>query len=189
MWWRDATPQIRPLSINWSRTTMTSMTPGRVSSSKTCQFWRAPMPARSPVTKGRLTSTTWSGPRYAQPAAPRPAGSDASAVSAALIHARPSDLARAVANVLENALRHAQTCVAVSLTERDGHLELAVRDDGRGGPPGRSRTDLRTVHPARRGPIDPRWRRRTRYRQRPRHCEDDRPGARFVMRLPLPPTT
>lgn len=123
---------------------------------------------------------------------------DASAVSAASVRGRPSDLARAVANVVENAVRHADRQVGVSLTHHDGRVELVVRDDGKG------------IRPEDRERVFERFTRLDEARSTSdggaglglaiardiveRHggtltCEDGRPGARFVMRLPMPPVT
>jgi len=58
---------------------------------------------------------------------------DQSAVSAAVVSGRRSDLARLVRNLLDNAVRHAERQVAVSLVDhRDGGVVLMVDDDGPG---------------------------------------------------------
>ena len=44
-------------------------------------------------------------------------------------------LVRAVRNLADNAVRHAAMCVAFSLREVDGVVELSVSDDGMGVPP------------------------------------------------------
>ncbi len=59
---------------------------------------------------------------------------DAQHVSAASLVAHPDHLARAVRNLLDNAVRHAVGTVTVSLTQHDGHVELTVADDGPGIP-------------------------------------------------------
>jgi signal transduction histidine kinase len=46
-----------------------------------------------------------------------------------------AQLARAVRNLLDNAVRHARSTVGVELRERDGVAVLVVRDDGPGIPP------------------------------------------------------
>jgi signal transduction histidine kinase len=60
---------------------------------------------------------------------------DASAVSAGQVRGNRQQLGRMVRNLLDNARRHARGAVRVSLVERDGHVELAVDDDGEGIPP------------------------------------------------------
>jgi signal transduction histidine kinase len=47
-----------------------------------------------------------------------------------------SQLGRVVTNLVDNALRHARSTVAVSLTTRAGFAVIAVADDGPGVPPG-----------------------------------------------------
>ncbi len=59
---------------------------------------------------------------------------DASAVSAARVEGDPGQLARAVANVGDNAVRHAASRVALSLTADTDRAVLAVTDDGPGVP-------------------------------------------------------
>ena len=62
-------------------------------------------------------------------------GIDVSKVSAGQVAGDRSQLVRAVRNLADNAARHAATCVAFSLREIDGEVELAVSDDGLGVPP------------------------------------------------------
>jgi signal transduction histidine kinase len=62
----------------------------------------------------------------------RGVGVDVSHVSAGRVLGRPQQLARVVHNLLDNARRHADNAVAVSLEERDGVVELLVDDDGPG---------------------------------------------------------
>jgi signal transduction histidine kinase len=57
---------------------------------------------------------------------------DSSRVSAGRVRGDRKQLARLFGNLLENALRHANRIVAVSLEERDGRVVLAVDDDGAG---------------------------------------------------------
>jgi signal transduction histidine kinase len=52
-----------------------------------------------------------------------------------LIHGSPDQLRRLVANLVDNAVRHAGTSVEVALTSRPGHAVLDVTDDGPGIPP------------------------------------------------------
>jgi signal transduction histidine kinase len=60
---------------------------------------------------------------------------DPSAVSGAQVMGDAAQLARAVRNLLDNAVRHARSTVGVELRERDGVAVLVVRDDGPGIPP------------------------------------------------------
>ncbi|MEZ5282510.1 MAG: HAMP domain-containing sensor histidine kinase [Acidimicrobiales bacterium] len=61
---------------------------------------------------------------------------DLSAVSAGQVRGSEDDLTRVVQNLLDNALRHATSRVAVSLhSEPCGRVVLAVDDDGPGVPP------------------------------------------------------
>ncbi|HEX6421515.1 MAG TPA: HAMP domain-containing sensor histidine kinase [Acidimicrobiales bacterium] len=120
---------------------------------------------------------------------------DAADVGAAQVVGHRDRLGRALANLVDNAARHARSRVALSLTERDGTAVLAVTDDGPGIPPERreevferfSRLDgarspaaggtglglaiARDIVTEHGGTIavDP----------------DHRPGARLVIRLPL----
>lgn len=57
---------------------------------------------------------------------------DMAAVSGAHVNGDPVQLRRAVRNLLENAQRHAEHLVTVSLIERPGEVILAVSDDGIG---------------------------------------------------------
>lgn len=59
---------------------------------------------------------------------------DGSAVSAARVLGDERVLAGVIRNLVDNAVRHASTRVAVSLTEHDGSAVLAVDDDGTGVP-------------------------------------------------------
>jgi signal transduction histidine kinase len=61
-------------------------------------------------------------------------GVDTGRVSAASVHGRRDDLARAVRNLLDNAERYASSLVTVSLTGEDGRVRLVVTDDGPGIP-------------------------------------------------------
>jgi signal transduction histidine kinase len=57
-------------------------------------------------------------------------------VSAAPVRGRAEDLARVVANLLDNAVRHATSQVLVTLGVNGSPAELVVHDDGTGIPPG-----------------------------------------------------
>jgi signal transduction histidine kinase len=60
---------------------------------------------------------------------------DTSAVSGAPMSGRPDDLRRLVGNLLDNAVRHADSHVWVSVSTCDGRVRLEVTDDGPGVPP------------------------------------------------------
>jgi signal transduction histidine kinase len=53
---------------------------------------------------------------------------------AAMVHGSRMQLRRALANLLDNAGRHARTTVRVSVHERDGRVQVLVDDDGPGIP-------------------------------------------------------
>jgi signal transduction histidine kinase len=57
---------------------------------------------------------------------------NATRVSAGRVHGRREQLARLVRNLVDNATRHAQTRVDLSLQTTDGTVELTVDDDGPG---------------------------------------------------------
>ena len=57
---------------------------------------------------------------------------DMTGVSAGLVDADPSQMARLVRNLLNNAARHAQERVTIALTQSDGAVRLLVDDDGSG---------------------------------------------------------
>jgi signal transduction histidine kinase len=59
---------------------------------------------------------------------------DTSHVSAGRVRGRTAQLGRAVRNLLDNAARHAQGRVAVTLARDDGNVVLVVDDDGPGVP-------------------------------------------------------
>jgi signal transduction histidine kinase len=59
---------------------------------------------------------------------------DTSGVAAARVRGNPSDLARAVRNLAENAERHASTRVAMAARADGGWVEISVADDGPGVP-------------------------------------------------------
>lgn len=57
---------------------------------------------------------------------------DTSAVSAGQVRGNADHLGRIVRNLLDNALRHSATTVALSVVSRDGRVEMSVDDDGTG---------------------------------------------------------
>jgi len=59
---------------------------------------------------------------------------DISAVSAAQVHGDPDQLGRTVRNLTDNAARHADSTVTLTLTEQDHAAVLSVADDGPGIP-------------------------------------------------------
>ncbi|HET7737794.1 MAG TPA: ATP-binding protein [Tepidiformaceae bacterium] len=89
-----------------------------------------PQPASGPVD---LDDLVFSEARRA----PRPASValDLSGVSAGAVRGDREQLARAIRNVLENAIRHAASRVTVSLAE-GATVRLTIEDDGPGVPPG-----------------------------------------------------
>ncbi len=62
---------------------------------------------------------------------------DTTSVSAAPVRGQSADLARVVANLLDNAVRHATRRVQVALDVRENSAVLVVHDDGPGIPPER----------------------------------------------------
>ncbi|MEM9039319.1 MAG: ATP-binding protein [Actinomycetota bacterium] len=58
-------------------------------------------------------------------------------VSAARVHGDPGELARMIGHLLDNAARHAETSVVVTLSTAGGTARLIVDDDGPGVPPDR----------------------------------------------------
>ncbi len=56
-------------------------------------------------------------------------------VEPARVMAHPEDLRRAVRNLLDNAVRHADRRVRIELHRVNGHVELDISDDGPGVPP------------------------------------------------------
>jgi len=59
---------------------------------------------------------------------------DLSAADAVVVNGNPTDLGRAIGNLVENARRHARTTVDIDVARRDGAAVLTVRDDGPGVP-------------------------------------------------------
>lgn len=59
---------------------------------------------------------------------------DVSGVSDAQVSGDPAQLSRAVRNLLDNAARHSQGGIVVTVTEEDGRAEIGVADDGPGIP-------------------------------------------------------
>jgi signal transduction histidine kinase len=60
---------------------------------------------------------------------------DISGVTAAQVVGDVDQLSRAVANLIDNAARHARSNIAITLAEHDGQAVLTVTDDGPGIPP------------------------------------------------------
>jgi signal transduction histidine kinase len=60
---------------------------------------------------------------------------DVTGVDDAQVLGEAEQLGRIVRNLLDNAARHARSRIMVTLSERDGRVELAVADDGPGIPP------------------------------------------------------
>ncbi len=119
---------------------------------------------------------------------------DTSAVSAAHLEADAGELGRVVANLLSNAVRHAEDRVAVELSEDADWVVLAVSDDGPGVDPGARERIFERFGRA----DDARTRADggaglglaivrdivTRHGGEVRYDETWRVGARFVVRLP-----
>ncbi|WP_239313127.1 MULTISPECIES: ATP-binding protein [unclassified Frankia] len=127
---------------------------------------------------------------------PRGVEVDQRGVSAARVIADGEALSRVVRNLLDNALRHATTCIEVSVVEANGVARLVVADDGAGVPEAHrqrifdrfARLDdardrdaggcglglaiVRDVTVASGGRV---------------HIEDNQPGARFVVEMPAGP--
>ena len=61
----------------------------------------------------------------------------------AQFYARPMALARAFANIIENAARYAKTTVKISEHDFDDHVEIIIEDDGPGIPDDKKRDALR----------------------------------------------
>ncbi len=78
-----------------------------------------------------------------------------------------TQLGRLVANLLDNAQRHARSAVTVSVRREGGRAVVEVADDGDGVPDGGPGAGLRAVRTARRRPQPRRRRRRTRTGHRP----------------------
>jgi signal transduction histidine kinase len=118
---------------------------------------------------------------------------DTSAVNSVMVSGDREGLRRAVTNLLDNASRHANSTVAVTLHRDDSTVELTVADDGDG------------ISPADRERVFERFTRLDGARDRDEggtglglaivrtavaahggtvHVEDAGPGARFVVRLP-----
>jgi signal transduction histidine kinase len=57
---------------------------------------------------------------------------DTGKVLAGRAAARPSEIARVVRHLVDNAARHAESQVAITVTERDGSVHIIVDDDGTG---------------------------------------------------------
>jgi signal transduction histidine kinase len=59
---------------------------------------------------------------------------DATGISAGQVRGSPDQLARVVRNLLDNAVRHARTSVAVHVASADGKVIIDIDDDGEGVP-------------------------------------------------------
>jgi two-component system OmpR family sensor kinase len=88
---------------------------------------------KQPVDVGRMLERL--SERFAQPAREAGAVIEARAAPGARVGADPRRLERALANLLENALRHGAHLVVVQAERRGERLELHVSDDGPGFPP------------------------------------------------------
>jgi signal transduction histidine kinase len=118
---------------------------------------------------------------------------DLSGVSGGQVEGDPSQLARAVRNLLDNAERHANSTVTVSVQEHDPIVEVEVADDGPGIPvPDHQRVferfarldDARTPHTAGAGLGLAITQEIIEHHGGTVRVEDNRPGARFIIRLP-----
>lgn len=118
---------------------------------------------------------------------------DLGGVSGGQVDGDPSQLARAVRNLLDNAERHATSTVTVSVHEHDSLVEVAVADDGPGvPPPDRQRIferfarldDARTPHTAGTGLGLAITHEIVQHHGGTVRVEDNRPGARFIIELP-----
>ena len=87
---------------------------------------------------------------------------DATGVGAARVHGDAAQLRRLLANLLDNAARHARSRVAVSLRRRRDARRAACRRRRLGHPPARAHPCVRALRPLGRGPLARRWRGRPR---------------------------
>jgi signal transduction histidine kinase len=119
-------------------------------------------------------------------------------VSAGQVEGDPGQLARAIRNLLENAERHAASTVTLAVREHDAAVEITVADDGAGiAPEHRQRIferfarldDARTPHTSGSGLGLAIASEIVQHHGGTLTVEDNRPGARFVMRLPAAPVT
>jgi signal transduction histidine kinase len=122
---------------------------------------------------------------------------DLSKVSAGQVEGDPAQLARAVRNLLDNAERHAASTIGLSVQEQNGTVRVDVADDGPGIPPDdRQRIferfarldDARTPHTAGTGLGLALAREIVQHHGGTLAVEDNRPGARFIVRLPVAPS-
>ncbi len=86
---------------------------------------------REPIVMGRTGGAQGS---ISSPGLGEPTRIDMSSVSGAVVAGRREQLARVVRNLLNNAVAHARSAVAVSLTDDGESVMLAVDDDGPGVP-------------------------------------------------------
>ena len=70
----------------------------------------------------------------------------------AFVEGSRMQLRRALANLLDNAGRHAGTSIRLSVHERDGRVRVLVDDDGPGIAESRARAGVRALRPPRRAP-------------------------------------
>ena len=89
----------------------------------------APVRRREPVDLGTLATEVAS--RYAAARVPVTVSADADA-DAATVLGDPVALRRVLANLVDNAVRHADRSVCLSVEQRDGTATVAVTDDGPG---------------------------------------------------------
>ena len=140
--WRRSAPSSRwpsaPPPPTTGRPSPTGCWPRRPASrpsSPTCCSW--PPSTRAPRCPTRSPSTSPRRPAKRRDAA-RPDRADVvvevDAPSAAVVQGSRMQLRRALANLLDNAGRHARTTVRVSVHERDGRVRVLVDDDGPGIP-------------------------------------------------------
>ena len=91
----------------------------------------APVRRREPVDLGTLATEVAS--RYAAARVPVTVSADADAdADAATVLGDPVALRRVLANLVDNAVRHADRSVCLSVEQRDGTATVAVTDDGPG---------------------------------------------------------
>jgi len=121
---------------------------------------------------------------------------DETAVSAARVDGDPDALARVVQNLLDNALKHAQSQVRISLSTTGGTAKLVVADDG----PGIPEADRQRIFERFTRLDDARSRDAggfglglaivrdvVRIQGGEVQVDDDIPGARFTVKLPTSP--
>ena len=97
---------------------------------RTCCCWPAPTNRRSLSNGRRWILTTSCSSRLPACAPPPPLRIATAAVSAGRVWGDPPQLQRLVANLADNAARHATARVAFTLTDADDTVVLRVDDDG-----------------------------------------------------------